>query len=443
MNYARRIVGNTAIVLTIKVVGVFSVLLTNATLARMLTQEEFGVYFLCVSVVMFFVILARFGQRQAIVRLVSEAIATGSDYKIISITISAMKISLLGSLLILLLGLFRIDVYLANILQTNVIVELSLLLFIWVFLLALETPSVEVLRGIDKIGYASIFDGVLSQILLAFCLILLVMSNISISLRQAVEISVIVVSISIVVAALVLYFNLKDYTYKKNSYVLNLLSISMPLLLVNLTVYILNNSGIWLSGIFLNQQSVALYGAAWKFVSVLLFPLMIANLAIQPIVVHLNTTKKIKTLEKVLRGTATLLAIPALLASVILITFREELLILLYGDDYIDSAQVFLILTIGQLVNVLTGQSSIVLGLCGHQNALMYVSIISGIIGIALSSILVNSYGIIGIAIGVSIGLALSNIISLYLVHRYIGIKIYASINPVFVKEAIDRLKSK
>jgi O-antigen/teichoic acid export membrane protein len=139
-----------------------------------------------------------------------------------------------------------------------------------------------------------------------------------------------------------------------------------------------------------------------------------------------------------LRGTATLLAAPTFVIVMFMIVLRDELMTFIYGSNYVESSDVFLILIIGQLINILTGQNTVLLSLTGHQKLLMRVALLCVFVSFTVSYMLVRQLGIEGIALGVSLGLFLSNTISLYLVHRKIGITIFASMDLKFLKAAAD-----
>jgi O-antigen/teichoic acid export membrane protein len=443
MNYAKKVVSNTFIVLFLKSLGILSMLLTNAILARMMTQEEYGVYFLFVSTVLFFALAIRLGQRQAVVRLVSESITYNNRDEIVNITLTSIKLLLSGAVVLFIMGLLGLDHLLDSIFSMSEISSYSVVLFVWVLLLAMEMPIVETLRGLHKIWYSTIFDNLLSYIFLLLALLIYYAFNSTIELRLVLILTLASVLISLMMGFFVLKIQLKGFRYIKRPTVKRILRISFPLLLVNLSNFTLNNSGIWISGYFLDQESVAVYGAAWKFVNIIIFPLMIVSLAVQPIVVELFTSNKITQLEKIMRGSATLLAFPALILTILLIVYGESLLGFIYGDSYMIAYNVLIVLTFGQLINVLTGQSITILGLCGHQKPLMYISLASVILSVVLSSYLVDKYGLMGVSIGVTIGLISSNITSAILVNKLLRIKIYPTMNPRFIKEAYLKVTSK
>ncbi len=76
-NLAQRLFAGTAWALVFKVVSLASGLAVNAFLARLLPPDQLGAYFLALSIASFAAIVARFGLKQTVVRLVAEAIAKG------------------------------------------------------------------------------------------------------------------------------------------------------------------------------------------------------------------------------------------------------------------------------------------------------------------------------------------------------------------------------
>ncbi|ODB89570.1 hypothetical protein A3194_10440 [Candidatus Thiodiazotropha endoloripes] len=415
-------------------------MINNMVFARILTQEEFGAYFLFSSTIIFLSIVVKVGQKQAIVRLVSEALIYEKTYKIVSVVVSAVLVISLTSFVLFILFLLGLDEVIANLFNAEEFVVLSVWLLVWIWLLALETPVSETFRGLHRIGEATLFDNLLSHVLLTLVLIVIYFQDIDLTLKGAVFITIGCIIVPLLIGGSILTSRFKDYEYRSVSVTKELLYISLPLMFVNISNFVLNNSGIWLSSIMLDQKSIAVYGAAWKFVNIIVFPLTIFNLVIQPTIVRLYEDKSIEKLEKILRGLSSILSIPAILVSILLLVYNKDLITIVYGDSYIDSSSVLVILTIGQIINVITGQNIILLGLCGKQVLLMKITIFSVIFSIVISSVLVNYFMVNGIAMGVSGGLILCNLMALYSVYKSIGIKTYASYHPDFIKEAYRKI---
>jgi O-antigen/teichoic acid export membrane protein len=120
-----------------------------------------------------------------------------------------------------------------------------------------------------------------------------------------------------------------------------------------------------------------------------------------------------KELERMLRLTTTIAAVPALLLFIVFFFFGDSLLRIVYGDFYKAGAYVLSILSFGQMINVAAGSCGMVLMMTGQQTRMMVITFISGLFIIAGSAALVQRYQVAGVAWVVMLGTALQNILML------------------------------
>jgi O-antigen/teichoic acid export membrane protein len=120
-----------------------------------------------------------------------------------------------------------------------------------------------------------------------------------------------------------------------------------------------------------------------------------------------------------------------LLALALIFAAAGPLLGWVYGDYYRNGAAALLLVSTGQVVNVLTGSATVVLMMTGHQRASMTISVAAGaglIFGVLL---VVDRYGINGVAAVAGMTTALHGLISTAWVKRVTGMKTYCSIESV------------
>ena len=83
-----------------------------------------------------------------------------------------------------------------------------------------------------------------------------------------------------------------------------------------------------------------------------------------------------------------------------------------FGKDFTgtEAVLVFVIVTLGQAANILTGPVTVLLNMTGRQKVTMYYALATVVIDITLNLILIPKYGIIGAAIATSISRTVLNL---------------------------------
>jgi O-antigen/teichoic acid export membrane protein len=196
----------------------------------------------------------------------------------------------------------------------------------------------------------------------------------------------------------------------------------------------MTNFSLWIVAAFLVAEEVALYGAAWRLVNLVILPLMLMNMSVQPVIAELYAITHKRRLQNALRGSATLAGIPALGILVLFIVFGSDILGFVYGKAYRDAAMILVILSVGQIINVWTGSCGQVLALTGHQRALMYITIVTAIISLALAIIAVKFWGLLGVAAATSGGRVLQNALTWISTRKLTGLWTHGTFSPAFIK---------
>jgi len=199
------------------------------------------------------------------------------------------------------------------------------------------------------------------------------------------------------------------------------LSISLPLLVVTLVMMVRTNGDVWILGASLPQDQLALYGAANRLVSMVTMPMVIITAVAPPLIAEMYSQGRREDLERALRSMATLTGIPAWLASVGCIFFAGPILGLVFGNYYREGAAVLALLSIGLFASVCSGACGITLAYTGHQKMLMVITIISSAATFIAMFAAVKPYGIAGVAMAKTAGQILQNGIVLLVVKQKTG----------------------
>jgi len=418
-----------ASLLTGRLTGLIANFIFIALLARYLSVENLGHYFLLANLVIVLGILARFGMEKAVLKLYADAI--NSSIPTLNITKAVTLILSLSALITsLLFYLFKASIF-NTIFGVPELVQYFFYVILWFVLTALQLILAEVLRARKCFFKASIIKGTLSNILNLIAALILLSVASSSNLDLVLNIVICNLLLSLVVATIWL----NNWTRRKSDMsgsvsevewrqqVRALLLFSTPLLLNQLTLFITSQSDIWIVTAFYGTESTALYGASVKIALLTGLALAIANGVLPPYISEYRIKGDTRGLERLLKAVSTIVAIPALIFIILLMIFPSWALSLIYGEPYSKSYPILQILLLGQLINVLVGSCGFVLVMFGYSKALMIYSLIGG--GLAVSLALTFAYfdmGLNYIAWSFTIGVGLQQILMLYLCKKLTNI---------------------
>ncbi len=421
-----------------KILVALAGLISSALLARLLTPQALGTYFLAYSILIVGTSLGALGLTGTVVRLVAEGMGLnrfGRVRRVISVVIGVGTLGALGvGLAYLLFG----DYLAKAVFDAPALAAITGLVAGWIMVGTLQSLLGETFRGFHDIRLASLLGGqvgggatgVATLALLTISLFLLWLVNGQATLATVVLLSICSGAISTLVAGWLLRRRVtglppqtSEEGRKTDSKALlgEVMSISWPLLIVTLVMMVRTNGDIWTLGAFLPQGKLALYGAANRLVSVVTMPMVIITSIAPPLIAEMYFQGKREDLEKALRGMATLTGFPALLASMGCIFFAGPILDLVYGNYYREGAAVLALLSIGLLASVCAGSCGITLAYTGHQKILMVITITSSAATLIAMFAAVEPYGIVGVAMAKAAGQILQNGIVLLVVKRKTG----------------------
>jgi len=406
-------------------------------LAQLLTPKEVGQYFLLFSLVSIMTTLALFGLPTTVVKLISESLALNlprnAKYIVKLICyISAINISF--TLVIIAIFFTFITEHLAFALEVLVII----LAVAWLTLFSFQQILAEIYRGYQKLIHATLFSGLFTSMATSLTLFIFWLVNLDTELKDVMLITVVSILISVLVSASILWKKLNPIPeQKENITIASISSVAWPIGVTSLLLLLISQADLWLVGIFLSSEDVAIYGMMSRLIIFSSLPLLVVNSVISPIIPELFSLSKLKILEKTVRLSATVAILPSVLFFIIIISVGEELLSFFWGESYIEGVEVLIILSIGQLVNVMAGSCGLTLMHTGHQKLMMYITTITGVLTILLSLKLVHSDGINGVAMASATGLITQNLLMLCATRYKVGI--WTFIHPTLLIREITQ----
>lgn len=193
---------------------------------------------------------------------------------------------------------------------------------------------------------------------------------------------------------------------------------------------------LWVLGFFGTDTEVAIFGAAQRLTLVLLYVLSSINLVIPPTLASTYKDGDIKRLQWLCRATASASFVFALPFAVILIVLAKTVMGTVYGPAFEVGALSLIILTIGRFGGAASGNPLQLLQMTGHHVLITKISVVFIFISLGLCLALVKPFGAEGVAAGSAISLILRNLVMIFYAKKLVGVWTW----PTFSPQAIKRL---
>jgi O-antigen/teichoic acid export membrane protein len=289
---------------------------------------------------------------------------------------------------------------------------------LWVAVTAFPNLLAEIFRGFHDIRLATLFGGVVTTVLNASLFAGLWLLQGHSSLEDVLILAIAAGTTNTLMAAIFLWRKIRPMEGNGQIATREVLTISWPLWLSNMTLFILTQADLWILGIYRAPDEVAVYGAAARLVMAVATPLIVANAVLPPIVAEMYTQDRKQELQRALRATATIAGIPTIAVLIVFLVFGAPIMGMVYGDFYRTGATVLVLLSLGHLVNAAAGSCGLVLMLTGHQMAMLRISLFSGVLAVLAMLWAAPRYGPVGIAAVAATGMTLQNLLMLVTAHR-------------------------
>jgi len=201
----------------------------------------------------------------------------------------------------------------------------------------------------------------------------------------------------------------------------------LPLLIVAGFQIVLSRTDVVMTGAILGAEEVGLYNAAARTGSLVSFVLAAFNAIGAPMISEYWSTGDTDRLEQtvtfIIRWTFW-----SSLALVLGMFFTGEMVLSLFGDDFVAAYWVLMIVALGQLVNACAGPVGYLMALTGHERVAARVYGITAFINIPLNYTLILYVGLEGAAISTAITMGMWNIWLGYEAKKHTGINIFSSL---------------
>lgn len=423
-------------------------LLSNVLLARLLTPAEFGAYLLVLSLVAVGSLVGCLGLNRAAVRFVAESVSLDRPGRARRAVRVVVGLGLIGAVAAGIAYALVGGALARGVFGTPLLASVVGLTAAWIVVSALQDLFAETFRGFHDVRLATLFGGIaignssglVMRALLLASLAWIWFSGGATDLATVLLIVVGSGSVAALVSGVALYARTAalrgpDGDLRSGE----ALRVSLPLLVNNLTVFVLMQSDIWILAAFRPPEEVAVYGAASRFMALVTMPLLIVNGVLPPVIAGLHASGERGRLERTMRPIATLAGVPALVALAVFVVAGGPILGLVYGDFYRTGATVLALLAIGKLVAAWAGSCGLTLQMTGNQTLLMWISILSGLVFVAGALWAVRDHGAVGVAAVAALSLAFQNLLTVLAARWKAGIWTHGTLSAAAVRKLLEK----
>jgi O-antigen/teichoic acid export membrane protein len=406
-------------------------------LARILLPTTLGDYFLIASLIPFVNIFGSIGLPQTLVRIVPKLFLTDNYHTISKYYSIFLKILFVSALVIssifILISSFFAELFLSELYPLQYYIVIAF----WMISEILQNLARSLLQSLHDQRSIAIFMEIIPKtiLLLGFSIILFT------DINEPFFFILIILFFSTILSFIFLHLQFSHFIKKKKnesgdqlnhpSQKKSIGSIAGPLWVTSLMLFVIMKFDLWLIGYYFTSDNVAIYALASKLVLITNLVFMLSTSITAPMIAELYDIKDLKTLEKIIRLGATISTIPAVVLLIVFGFFGQDIITLFFGKLYTSGWIVLMILLVGTIINIFTGCTGTLLMYTSHQNLMMKITLISGVITLMLTLFLIRPYGLIGVACSSSVGLTIQSILMYYYARFKIGIWTHVSFSSL------------
>jgi len=403
-----------------------STVLGGMVLARLLTLEQLGLYFLFVQVVNALSIVNSFGMPSGLMKLGSIA-ASQEHWSIVRRLVGYT--GLLFALSSVALGIAWLTVWpvLAERLFKNGLpLAIGALIFAVIMLRTAGDIGSAFFRAVGRIELGVMMLDFPREfaLLASFAVSWVAFGQSDIVTVQMIYFGV-VLAIATATVALVARFyashsgsatQTDEVTFSAFS------GLCFPMVMQGMSSVLLTASGIWVLGFSRPASEVGVYGAVARLTILVAFFLNVVNNVLPPLVAAAYKEGRKKDVEEMMRTAAGWCVLSALPIVFICLFFGKPVLRLTFGPAFEGGVLMLSILIIGQAVNAGVGSPGVLLKMTGFHTLLTNITMAIAVVNLLGNLMVVGRFGAEGIALVTALSVIGQNLTMLYFARRKVGI---------------------
>lgn len=405
------------IVKTLSMIFLFSI---SIVLARMLGPDNYGLYSSIMAVVLLLVVVAQFGMPLLLVREIAIYREKGMWSEINGILRFATILGLSISVGLIILVLFAYQ-WIDSELNSELLYALIL-----IPILVLSGLYGAAIRGCKKIFFAQLPELVLRPMIFLVILVsYFTVSNLDITVRTTilfyVASSFMVFVFYKIIIKLIVFKDGAGYFQRYDRH--RWLNSSLVLFVISFAGVVNSQIDVLILGFFKSQEDVGIYRVSYQSSLLVVFALQTINIVTAPYFASMYKKEENILLQKLVTISARIITLFAFFVFLFFYLFGKEFIGLTYGDAYLGSYDVLVILSFGQLISAAVGPVGYLLSMSGYEGYIAKSLILSSILNLILNIILIPVYGATGAAVSMVASLMCSNLYLYIIVKEKMGVE--------------------
>ncbi|NJE77283.1 flippase [Thermococcus sp. ES12] len=387
MSTVKTVTKNTLALMITSVVSKAFAFITLILLARYLGSENYGKLAFAMALTSFFTVIADFGLSSLIVREVAREKEKAGLYLG---TFSVFKVLLAVVVFLALVLISHFGGYEYN-------TKFLILIFgIYTILLSYSTFFISFFRAFERMEYETLIRSVEKILLLVLTVVLIYLN------KQFMYFAVPYLISSAIAVILALFFVVNKVSKPRflsdKEFLVETMRESLPFALTSIFVIVYFKTDTVMLSFMVGDTAVGIYNAAHNLIDGLIFlipyPL---SMALYPIMSKyaINSIEKLRKvyiygfLASLLLGLAGVLFV---------LSFREKIILLVYGDEYIEAGKVLTVLVWTFLVICVSTISSTLLNAVNKQRIVTIGTAIGASLNVVFNYLLIPKYSYVGAA---------------------------------------------
>lgn len=413
----------------------------HVVLARLLSVEQLGAYFIIISVMGFFVVLSQFGLLFLMSKKIAGYHVTKEEHEIWPVFIKVLSFLIINGFLIAMLLYIFIGKAIFHDLF-NLDIDSLVIFYISLNIIAASLVSLmqACYRGFNYIFLSLAFCELLVNILFFLILVIHFFSAKDVDMKDIFLYWFLSRIISMLIAAIflnkILYPGLAD---SKSESLLDLLAAGTPIAISGIISLISSTSLVWLIGFIFDSATVAIHGIA---VRVVLFTLLVNaafTYVMQPALARYYKLGNLESIQSLLQLAASVCSMFLIISFILMGLYGETIFILLFGYEYVESYGLLMIMLLFYAINSYIGFSGMLLFTANYATTMMITMLVAFVIRISLAILLAEEMKVYGIVLAWFIGDILENAWCWYKAKSLMNIKCHASYG--YMRKAYLKIK--
>lgn len=411
-----KIISNIRFAIASKFINVLIGAILTILLARWLGPDEYGLFFLAISILGMIKIFTSPGISKSAGRYIAKYKEQDQTQTKYILEFSFFIIVLLGVPVAILSHVLR-D-HLSNLFGEPNLSILFTLGFLYIVFSPLMTYSTYILQSYEEIKYSMGIKLINNSSRLVLSILALLVGYSAGGVLVAYGIAFAISSIAGLSIIYKNHYNKITNGKKESKLYTNLVKYSFPLIITRSASSIDNYIDTILVGLFVGPAGVAYYTISDRVLKFIDTPANGLGFSLSPTLEAERAGGNKKRASELFEQSITyllLLYIPCVFG---IILVSEDLLLILFGSEYMDAALVLQALSFYALFRAVTELASRTLDFFGRAKARAYIKIVTSVLNLLLNLVLIPAIGVVGAAISTSISFGLYAVACLMIIYH-------------------------